>query len=69
MQIRILRHECCGSGDCVMLCPAVFALDERSKCTVIDAEADVAEKLLEAAEACPSQAIQLLDDAGVEIFP
>jgi ferredoxin len=53
----------------VYLCPGVFALDSKNKCIVLDPEADTPEKLMEAAEACPSQAIQLLNDDGDEIFP
>jgi ferredoxin len=69
MQIRILRHECCGSGGCIDIAPAVFALDAKNKSTVIDPEADTPEKVIEAAEACPCQAIEILNDEGETIFP
>ena len=69
MQIRILRNECCGNGQCVEIAPAVFALDPHNKAMVLDADADTPEKLLEAAEACPCQAIEVLDDDGEIVFP
>ncbi len=69
MQIRILHHECCGSGNCLDLAPGPFALDSKNKAVVLDPEADTPERLLEAAEACPSSAIVLLDDEGNQVFP
>jgi len=69
MQIRILRHECCGNGECVEIAPAVFALDPRRKCMVLDPEADDPQKVRDAAEACPCQAIEILDDDGEIVFP
>lgn len=69
MQIRIRRSDCCGNGLCLEIAPAVFALDGRHKCTVLDPEADTPEKVLEAAEACPCQAIEVLDDEGEPYSP
>jgi ferredoxin len=69
MQIRILRNECCGHGDCVTIAPGVFALDARNRSTVVDPEGDAAEKVMEAAENCPCTAIQVLDDDGEVVFP
>lgn len=69
MQIRIRRSDCCGNGVCLDIAPAVFTLDSRNKCTVMDPEAETAAKVLEAAEACPCQAIEVLDDEGEQVFP
>ena len=69
MIVRILRNECCGSGSCAELVPAVFRLDSKNKAVVIDAEAADAARLLEAAEACPCSAIVLEDDEGTILFP
>ncbi len=35
----------------------------------MDPEAEPAQKVMEAAEACPCQAIEVLDDEGDQIFP
>ena len=69
MQIRINRHECCGHGQCVEIAPDVFALDQQRKSMVLDAEAAPPDKVYEAAEACPCQAIVLENDEGNTIYP
>ncbi len=69
MQVRINRNECCGNGECMEIAPDVFALDSKNKSTVIDPEALPLAKLVEAAEACPCQAIVVEDDEGNVLFP
>jgi ferredoxin len=69
MQIRIHRNECCGNAECAQIAPGVFALDSRNKSTVLDPNAASYETLVEAAEACPCQAIEILDDEGNVLFP
>jgi ferredoxin len=69
MQIRIRRAECCGNAECVGIAPDVFVLDSKQKVTVLDPEAAAQEVLIEAAEACPCQAIEILDNEGNPIFP
>jgi len=69
MQLRIHQQHCCGNAQCVEIAPAVFALDARGKAMVLDADAEPFEKLVEAAEACPCQAIEVLDDEGDVQFP
>ena len=69
MQIRIRRADCCGHGECVLIAPDVFAIDSKKKSIVLDADAAPPEKLIEAAEACPCQAIEVLDNEGELVFP
>ena len=69
MQLRIRRMDCCGNAECVELVPAVFALDSKQKAIILDADAAPAEKLIEAAGACPCQAIEVLDNEGDLVFP
>ena len=69
MQLRIRRSDCCGNALCVELSPDVFALDSKQKAIVLDPEAAPKEQLIEAAEACPCQAIEVLDDEGEIVFP
>jgi ferredoxin len=69
MQVRILTPECCGNAVCVETAPAVFALDSQHKAMVLDPEAASPERLIEAAEACPCQAIVVEDDDGNRVFP
>jgi len=63
MNIRIRRPACCGHGLCVEIAPDVFALD-RHKSVVLDPEGAAPEVILEAAEACPCEAIEIEDDEG-----
>jgi len=68
MQVRILRHECCGNAECVEAVPDVFQLDSHNKAVVLDSEAATPEVLRDAAESCPCQAIEIEDDEG-NVFP
>jgi ferredoxin len=68
MNVRILRSQCCGNGQCVEIAPDVFALDSKQKAIVLDESAASRETLLEAAEACPCSAIVVEDDEGEEVF-
>jgi ferredoxin len=69
MQIRILRERCCGNAECREIAPEVFGIDTRNKAVVLDADASPTELLVEAAEACPCQAIEVLDNEGEIVFP
>ena len=69
MQIRILRSECCGNGQCVEIAPGAFMLDSKQKVLVLDPDSETIAILLEAAEACPCSAIVVLDDDGETVFP
>ncbi len=69
MNVRILRNECCGNAECVALAPDVFVLDSKNKATVVSTESATPELLIEAAEACPCQAIVLEDDDGNQVHP
>jgi ferredoxin len=69
MQIRIRRHDCCGNAQCREIAPAVFALDSKNKAVVLDPDAASPETLIEAAEACPCQAIEVLNNEGNQVFP
>lgn len=57
---------CAAHGDCVDVAPAVFALTG-DVADVIGTGPD--DLLMAAAEACPSVAIVLTDDAGTQVYP
>lgn len=69
MQLRILHKECCGNGLCREIAPGAFGMDSKNKAIVLDPESETPEKILEAAESCPCQAIEVLDDEGEIVFP
>lgn len=63
---RIDEAACAGHGDCVAIAPDVFELDEIAR--VIGT--GTPELILEAAEACPSVAISVIDeDSGEQVYP
>lgn len=58
--------ECSAHGDCVEIAPQVFRLDD----TAVVIGNGPFELILEAAEACPSVAISVIDDeTGDTVFP
>jgi ferredoxin len=61
MRVEIDRDLCIGSGTCVRLAPAVFALDDEEIAMVLDPEAVAVSKLQLAADACPTEAIRIGD--------
>lgn len=63
---RIDEDACAGHGDCVEIAPVVFALEDVAR-VIGTGPPDL---LLEAAEACPSVAISLVDEGtGKQVYP
>ncbi len=50
-------YECNGCGACVEICPEVFAMDDWEKATLLDPDAEVTEKVEEAAAYCAQKCI------------
>jgi ferredoxin len=53
----------------VAIAPGVFQLDKQNKAVATDIESASQEKIREAAESCPLDAIVLEDDEGEQIYP
>jgi ferredoxin len=62
LQIKIDREACMGSGNCSFWAPDVFDLDDDGVAIVLDPDAAPEEKILLAAQGCPTQAICVLKD-------
>jgi ferredoxin len=62
VEIRIDREKCMGSGNCSFWAPSTFDLDDEGIAIVVDAEGDPDEKVVLAAQGCPTQAIEVLRD-------
>jgi ferredoxin len=63
---KIDELACAAHGDCAVVAPQVFAIDDVA--VVIGTGHD--ELILEAAGACPSVAITVVDgDTGDQVFP
>ena len=50
-------YECNGCGSCVEICPEVFAMDEVEKAFLIDSDAEITDKVEEAAAYCAQKCI------------
>ncbi|MEA3467983.1 MAG: ferredoxin [Thermodesulfobacteriota bacterium] len=50
-------YECNGCGSCVEICPEVFAMDDGEKAVLLDSEAEVTDKVEEAAAYCAQKCI------------
>lgn len=68
-RIRIDRSLCTGYGECVGLAPEVFQLGDDHVSFVIDPEGDHDEMILDAARACPVDAITLVDEFEEQVWP
>jgi ferredoxin len=66
----IVSRDLCGSNaECVSLAPNVFELDDEDICVVIDPEGAGSKRILDAARACPQDAITLIDPEGERVWP
>ena len=59
MEIHIDAERCMGSGNCAFWAPATFDINDQNLAYVIDPEGDSEDKIRNAAEGCPTQAITL----------
>lgn len=70
MKVDVDRSKCIGAANCVGMAPKTFQLDDRKKAVVKDAAATTDETLFEAAESCPTEAVQLFDEkTGEKLYP
>ena len=61
LDIQIDREACMGSGNCSFWAPGVFDLDDDGIAIVIDPTGAPDDKIVLAAQGCPTQAITILD--------
>jgi len=69
MKFRISRAACIGNGRCVDVAPQLFALDHFNKAIIINAEVTDEDTIMDAAQACPVQAVIVENDSGGRIYP
>jgi ferredoxin len=69
LKVQIDRALCVGFGDCVTGAPEAFALDSESLVVFVAPEQVGREKLLEACDACPVDAITVWDAEGRQLIP
>ena len=68
LDIEIDRNTCMGSGNCSFWAPNVFDLDDEGYAFVMDAAGDPEDKVILAAQGCPTQAITVRRD-GEKLAP
>ena len=62
LEISIDRELCMGSGNCAFWAPGVFDLDDDGIAVVLDPTAQAEDKIVLAAQGCPTQAIAISRD-------
>jgi ferredoxin len=62
VRIEINRELCMGSGNCSFWAPGVFDLDDDGIAVVVDPAAQPEDKVVLAAQGCPTQAITITTD-------
>ncbi|WP_328555812.1 MULTISPECIES: ferredoxin [unclassified Streptomyces] len=69
-QVEVDRSVCIGSAQCVHHAPDAFRLDVGMQSHPVEPETDANEKILEAAEGCPVEAVMIsLLGSGEPVFP
>jgi ferredoxin len=68
-KIVVDRDLCIAAVSCMAVAAETWELDEENKIVVSDANSVDDETLIASAEACPTKAIFLYDNAGNQIFP
>ncbi len=82
VKVKVDQNVCIGSGNCVILASKHFAFNKKGKAEPTQSTGDkpkgnellmtvtAAERkqLIEAARACPSQAITIVDENGKKIY-
>ena len=64
MKIKVDNDKCIGCGTCAVLAPKTFKLRDDGKVDVINPPGDEEEKIKEAIDSCPVDAISLANKNG-----
>ncbi len=70
LTIHIERDLCVGFGDCVSEAPGAFQLDDNDQAVFAEDPAAVdREKLIQACDLCPVDALTVWDEEGRQLIP
>ncbi len=69
LTVRIDRTLCVGFGDCVAHAPDAFQLDNEDLVVFVDPVAADRDRLLEACDLCPVDALMVWDRDGTQLVP
>jgi ferredoxin len=69
LTVRIDRLLCVGFADCLDEAPGAFVLDDKGIVAFAEMDLSPRELLLRACQACPVDALSVLDASGRQIVP
>lgn len=70
LRIRIDRSLCIASSNCMKLAPEVFEFDEENICSFKGDPPDIErERMIEACDVCPVDALAVFDAEGRQLVP
>ena len=69
LRVRIDRTLCVGFGDCVTGAPEAFKLAEDGVVVFVNPQETDRQKLLDACDSCPVDALTVWDTTGRQIVP
>lgn len=70
LTVRIDRLRCISSSNCMELAPEVFEYDEEKICAFKQAPGPIErERLVEACDICPVDALLVFDASGKQLVP
>jgi ferredoxin len=68
--IRIDREQCIGTTNCIKVAGDVFVLDGERICSFLVPPAQAErDRLIEACQVCPVQALIVIDEEGNQLVP
>jgi ferredoxin len=68
IEIRIIRDKCISAGTCIVYSPSTFDLDDEGIAIIKKGDWDKFEKIVAAAESCPTFAIEVYKN-GKKVYP
>lgn len=70
LTIRIDRTLCMSTSNCMKVAPDVFEFDGEKICTFTDNPPDIErERLIDACDVCPVDALIVIDENGKQLVP
>lgn len=70
LTIRIDRSLCISTSNCMAVAPDVFEFDDEKICAFKENPADIErERLIDACDACPVDALIVIDSDGKQLVP
>lgn len=69
-KVKVIRGLCIGAAACIGVSPSTFVLDDEKKAVIKEDSTDTPENILLAGQACPTQAIIIIDtQSNKQIWP